>query len=135
MNLSPENSEFALSDLGQIALRVQDLEASTTYYRDRLGMSFLFQAPPALAFFQCGSVRLMLSAERNPEEAPPPPSSTVLYFRVSNIEETHRVLDRRGVTFLSSPQCIHRTEEGELWMAFFKDPDQHPLAIMAEKKA
>ena len=50
----------ALAQIGQIAVPVTDIDRAVAFYRDVLGMRFLFQAPPALAFFDCARVRLML---------------------------------------------------------------------------
>jgi methylmalonyl-CoA/ethylmalonyl-CoA epimerase len=52
---------------GQIAVSVVDLDRATSFYADVLGLRLLFRAPPGLAFFDCGGVRLMLSRpEGNP---------------------------------------------------------------------
>lgn len=50
-----------LSDIGQIAITVGDVTKATAFYRDVLGLKFLFSAGPNLAFFSAGHVRLMLS--------------------------------------------------------------------------
>ena len=91
----------------------------------------LFEAPPGLAFFDCGGIRLMLS---RPEGEFTPGASSVLYFRVSGIEATHRALVQRKVPFVDEPHLIARMPDHELWMCFFRDPDGHPLALMEEKR-
>ena len=56
-----------LSRIGQIFVNVKDLERAISFYRDVLGMQFLFQAPPNMAFFDCGGIRIMLGiADRPP---------------------------------------------------------------------
>jgi len=50
-----------LSRIGQISMRALDLPRAVRFYRDVLGMKFLFEAPPRLAFFDCEGIRLMLS--------------------------------------------------------------------------
>ena len=50
----------AIQSIGQVAIRARDLPAAVTFYRDVLGLEYLFEAGP-LAFFMCGDVRLMLS--------------------------------------------------------------------------
>jgi catechol 2,3-dioxygenase-like lactoylglutathione lyase family enzyme len=50
-----------ITGLRQIALTVSDVGRSTAFYRDALGLSFLFAAGPTLAFLDVGGVRLMLA--------------------------------------------------------------------------
>ena len=83
-----------LGPIGQIAYTVSDVPSSVAFYRDAVGLKLLFEAPPGLAFFDCGGVRLMLS---KPEGDFKPGSSAVIYFRVTGIESAHQVLKQRGV--------------------------------------
>ena len=48
-NSAPTN--FGLHEIGQIAVPVTDIERAVSFYRDMLGMRFLFQVPPGLGFF------------------------------------------------------------------------------------
>ena len=116
--------------LGQVALTVSDLAASTAFYRDVVGLPFLFGAGPSLVFFALGGVRLMLSS---PEGALAPGSGTVLYLKVDDIEAAHRDLQQRGATFMDSPHLIAAMPDHDLWMCFFRDPDQHLWGLMCEK--
>lgn len=119
---------IALGPLGQIALTVADLAAATEFYRERLGLPFLFAAPN-LAFFDCGGVRLMLAT---PERGEAVAQGATLYFTVGDIHAAHRALAERGVPFVDAPHLIADMGSYELWMAFFHDPDAHLLGIMAE---
>ncbi|HNP71471.1 MAG TPA: VOC family protein [Kouleothrix sp.] len=119
---------IALGPLGQIALTVADLAAATEFYRERLGLPFLFAAPN-LAFFDCGGVRLMLAT---PERGEAVAQGATLYFTVGDIHAAHRALAQRGVPFVDAPHLIADMGSYELWMAFFHDPDAHLLGIMAE---
>jgi methylmalonyl-CoA/ethylmalonyl-CoA epimerase len=121
----------ALGPIGQIAYTVADVPTSVAFYRDALGLPLLFEAPPGLAFFDCAGVRLMLS---RPEGAFTPGASSVVYFRVENIESTHRELTARDVRFLDAPHLIAKMPDHDLWMCFFTDPDGHTLALMEEKR-
>jgi methylmalonyl-CoA/ethylmalonyl-CoA epimerase len=96
-----------------------------------LGMRFLFEAPPKMAFFDCGGVRLMLSLPETPEFDHP---GSVLYFRVDDIDQAYATLKERGVDFKDKPHLIVRMPDHELWMTFFKDSEGNTLALMAEKK-
>lgn len=117
-----------LSQLGQIALTVRNLERAVAFYRDTLEVPFLF-AFPGLAFFDCAGVRLMLS---EPEGVQTSGSSSVLYFKVADIEDEARLLTSRNVTFEQAPHLVAKLPDHELWMAFFRDPDGNLLALMSE---
>src|SRR6266849_8475673 len=97
---------------------------------DARGIPLLFQAPPSLAFFQVGAVRLMLSPPENAEQDHP---GSVLYLRVKDIESVHRTLVGKGVKFVGTPHRVHEAADYDLWMAFFHDPDNNPMALMEEK--
>lgn len=124
------STAVSLDTLGQIALTVGDVERAIAFYRDTLGMPFLFGAP-GLAFFRLGDVRLMLSI---PEGADPRTMASPLYFRVRDIEATHAALAARGVEFVGPPHIVHRDATVELWMTFFRDPDGNLLALMEERR-
>ena len=119
-----------LGSIGQIALAVPDIAAAVRFYRDDLGLRLLFEAPPGLAFFDCGGVRLMLSAPETGDTVGP--SSSAIYFRVADITAVHATLTGRGVAFEQGPKLIARMPDHELWMAFFRDPGANLLALMAE---
>lgn len=119
-----------LQSIGQIAVHATNIERATAFYRDVLGLPFLFAAPPGLAFFQCGTVRLMLSG---PEGAEFDHAASVLYFDVADIEEGYRILKERGVTFRDQPHEITRMGGKALWMTFFEDSEANIFAIMAWK--
>ena len=95
-----QNAGVALSQIGQIAINVRDLDRATAFYRDVLGMTFLFTVP-AMAFFQCGDVRVMLGEMEQPEHQHP---ASIVYYRVADIEVAHEALVARGV-----PSCSSRS--------------------------
>ena len=118
-----------LGTIGQIHVSVTDVDRSVPFYRDVLGIPFLFRVPgQPMAFFDCDGVRLYLGVPESEDFR----SRGVLYFTVEDIAEAHRVLAERGVAFRDSPHVVHRTEDAELYMAFFNDPDGNNLALMAE---
>ena len=128
--MSTTTTSVNLNEIGQIALTVNDLAAARTFYRDTLGMRFLFDAG-TLTFFQCGSVRLMLTTG---EGHSAPGDGMVLYFRVQDIESVHAALIARGVPFEEGPHLIARMPDHELWMASFRDPAGNLLGLMEEKR-
>lgn len=124
---------IGLTRIGQIHLPVRDLEEGEGFYRDVLGIPFLFRAPPGMAFFRCGDVTLMLGV---PEaEHGDGPVASILYFEVEDIEAAHDILEGRGVEFPTPPHAVHRAEDDELWMAFFRDPSGNTHALMQRKAA
>lgn len=117
--------------VGQIAINVRDVDRATAFYRDVLGLKFLFAAPPGLAFFDCGGVRLMLTTAETAEHDRP---ASVIYYAVPDIAEAYRAMSERGVRFEDEPHVIARMGDVELWMVFLKDPDHNLLALMCELK-
>jgi methylmalonyl-CoA/ethylmalonyl-CoA epimerase len=116
---------FHLDTIGQIALNVA---RSKEFYRNTLGMNLLFDAGQ-MAFFQCGSVRLMLGAPE-PGQAPPTlPATTVVYFTVHDIQAARTALLAQDVEFSHPPHLVAKMPNHELWMAFQKDPDGNTLAL------
>jgi len=118
---------FGLSALGQIGITVTDVDRAIAFYRDSLGMKLLFQVPN-LGFFDCGGIRLMLSGAEKPGES----YSSILYFRVPDIQQAFEALTGRGVPFDRDPHLLARMPDHDLWMAFFRDPDRNVLALMSE---
>jgi len=112
-------------------MRARDLDRAVGFYRDTLGLRFLFQAPPRLAFFDCAGVRLMLDVPEDKEFDHP---GSVLYFTVADIRATHAALQGRGVAFRHEPALIARLPDREVWMAFFQDSEGNTLALMAEPR-
>ena len=115
--------------VGQIHVNAHDLERAVAFYRDRVGLRFLFQVP-AMAFFQCGELTLMLGLPVEPEFDHP---SSILYFDVGDIVEAHRAMAQRGVTFRTTPHAVHREPERELWLADFRDSEGNTMALMSWK--
>jgi methylmalonyl-CoA/ethylmalonyl-CoA epimerase len=120
-----------LHQIGQVALHADDLDRAVAFYRDTLGMKFLFQAsPPGLAFFDCDGVRLMLDAvqEKDTSER----ISSMLYYKVNDLQALYETLVSRGVKFESRPHLIAKMPDHELWMAFFRDSEGNLAGLMSE---
>lgn len=117
------------SRLRQIAITCKDVERATAFYRDALGLPFLFSAPPGLAFFDCGGVRLMLSKAEGEAGG-----TSALYYLVEDIQATRDSLAAKGVTFVGEPHMIARMPDHELWLAEFRDSENNVMALMEEKR-
>jgi methylmalonyl-CoA/ethylmalonyl-CoA epimerase len=122
-------SPTAITGVRQIVLTVSDVARATAFYRDAVGLSFLFDAGPNLTFLDVGGVRLMLAT---PERAFMPGKGSMLYFQVADIEAAAAAMVERGVKFGSAPHLIARMPDHDVWLADFEDPDGNPLALMSE---
>ncbi len=124
-----DQRKFGLDVIGQIAVPVSDIERAIAFYRDVLGMRFLFKAPPGLGFFDCGGVRLLLDAPAKKQEKN---FSSIIYYKVADLQAAFTTLSARGVVFEQPPELVARMPDHELWMAFFRDPDDNLLGLMSE---
>jgi predicted enzyme related to lactoylglutathione lyase len=115
----------------QIAVVCQDVARATEFYRDTLGLQFLFSAGPTLSFVQCGDVRLMLSTNEGSGDKR---FSSMLYYFVKDIEGTQRDLKAKGVEFIEEPHMIARMPDHELWLSAFKDSEGNMIGLMEEKR-
>jgi catechol 2,3-dioxygenase-like lactoylglutathione lyase family enzyme len=121
-----------LGTIGQIHVSVSDVDRAVAFYRDVLGIPFLFQVPgQQMAFFDCDGVRLYLGRPESETFR----SNPVLYFSVPDIDAAYAALEELGVEFRDRPHVVHRTEATELWMAAFRDPDGNNLVLMSERQS
>jgi len=118
-----------LSRIGQIFVNVHDLDRAITFYRDILGMLFLFQAPPNMAFFDCGGIRLMLGVPDRPDLDHP---ASIIYYKVDDIEKVYETFKARGVHFETKPHLVAPMPDYDLWLADFRDSEGNLLALMSE---
>jgi len=114
-------------NIGQISIGTHDLPQAVAFYRDALGLDFLFETGPLA--FMCGEIRLLLSKPESGEFDHP---SSIVYFRVEDIDAARAELVERGVSFDDEPHLIARMPDHELWMTFFRDPDRNVHALMSE---
>ncbi|MGH7618293.1 MAG: VOC family protein, partial [Gemmatimonadaceae bacterium] len=124
----------SMTDLGQsrirqIAIVCKDVARATAFYRDVLGVRFLFAAGPTLSFFDCGGIRLMLSPSEGQAVG-----TSVLYYLVTDIEGVAASLAAKGVTFVGEPHSIARMPDHDLWLAEFRDSEGNVCALMEEKR-
>ena len=123
------NTDLSAATIGQASINVYDVDKAVAFYRDTLGLRFLFQAGPKMAFFDCGGLRLMLAVAEKPEFDHP---SSIFYFKVGDIHAVAQTLESRGVRFEGPPHLIASMPDHDLWMAFFHDVDKNLLALMSE---
>ncbi|HEY7704715.1 MAG TPA: VOC family protein [Acidimicrobiia bacterium] len=119
-----------ISGIGQIHISVDDLDQAVAWYRDVLGLDFLFQVPgQPMAFFDCGGVRLYLGRPENESFR----SRPILYYQVDSIDDAHREIGARGAVFGGEPHVVHNDGHSELWMCFTNDPEGNAVALMEER--
>jgi len=125
------STEPKLSDIGQIAITVSDVSKALPFYRDVLGLTFLFSPGPNLAFLSAGKVRIMLST---PQGAGAVGANSILYFKVTDIVATHSAIVARGATNERAPQLAAKMPDHELWIGFIRDPDGNLIGLMEERR-
>lgn len=122
------STELALGAIGQISVTAYDLNRAVAFYRDVLGMKFLFPAGQ-LAFFDCNGIRLMLAVPDKKEFDHP---SSIIYFKVPDIQHAHTALVERKVKVEEAPILVAKLEKADLWLCSFRDSEGNLLALMSE---
>ena len=121
---------ISLDQIGQISVNVHDLDRATAFYKEKLRLKHLFSVPPKMAFFDCNGIRLMLAIPERPDLDHP---SSILYFKVKEVEKAHQALASRGVYFETEPMLVAPMATHDLWLAEFRDSENNVLALMCEK--
>lgn len=131
MSTSPTPLPSVTPEIGQIAIVVGDVATATVFYRDILGLKFLFGAGPNLAFLAAGGVRIMLTTPQGHGEVG---KNSVLYFKVTDVVATHAAIVARGAKNERAPQLTAKMPDHELWIGFVRDPDGNLVGLMEEKR-
>ncbi|WP_019637722.1 VOC family protein [Paenibacillus fonticola] len=117
-----------IKNVGQIGVPVTDINRALNFYKEKLGLSLLFNTD-RMAFFECDGLRLMLTL---PEKEDFAHSSSVIYFQVNNIKDTYKHLVEKEVMFIDEPHVVAKMGQSETWMVFFKDTEDNTHALMSE---
>ena len=123
-------ADYTVSAIRQIAITVSDVSEALPFYRDALGLSFLFSPHSNLAFLDAKGVRIMLST---PQGAGTVGANSILYFTVEDIAATHATVVARGATSERAPALAAQMPDHELWTSFLRDPDGNLVGLMEEK--
>jgi len=106
-----------------VSVPVRDLEKSTGWYRDTLGLEQIGEG--GWPEFQLGeNVSLYLIDPTNIGQEFTAPHTSHIALRVSDVEQARKELEGRGIAF-----------DGEIFdtgvcrMAFFRDPDGNSLML------
>jgi methylmalonyl-CoA/ethylmalonyl-CoA epimerase len=124
------NTKISLGSIAQVSVNAHDLDRAEAFYREKLGVKHLFTVPPKMAFFDCAGIRLMLAIPERPDLDHP---SSILYFKVDEIDAAYQGLNARGVHFETGPALIASMPTYDLWLAEFRDSENNVLALMCEK--
>jgi catechol-2,3-dioxygenase len=130
ITMTTSESSLKITGIGQIGINVHDLPRAVEFYRDKLGLRFLYEFP-GLAFFDCGGVRLLLAPAEKAEFDHP---ASIIYYRVGDINESARELESRGVKLEHEPRIIAKMPDHDLWMLFVRDTEGNLLGLMSEVK-
>ncbi len=125
---APATTDIGIEQIGQIAINVHDTNRAVEFYRDILGLKLLFTAGH-LAFFDCGGVRLMLSPPEKPEFDHP---SSILYFKVEDIQSAYSALARKNVKTEDQPHLVAKMPDHDLWLSAFRDSEGNLMCLMSE---
>jgi len=120
-----KEEQMTFGPIGQIARGVRNIDEARKWYGEVLGLTHLYSFGD-MAFFDCGGTRLFMSPSKGEGDS-------IFYISVTDIHETKRQMEARGVVFINAPHMIHRHENGtEEWMTFFNDNEGRPLALMEQ---
>ncbi|UPW83283.1 VOC family protein [Lysinibacillus sp. Ag94] len=117
-----------IQSVGQIGIPVKELDRAIYFYKEKLGLSLLFNTD-SMAFFECNGLRLLLTL---PEKDEFIYSSSIIYFQVENLSMTYEDLVNKNVTFIDEPHVVAKMGQTETWMVFFKDTEDNTHAFMSE---
>lgn len=123
------SADLSSATVGQLLIPVSNVEQAILYYRDTLGLQFLFAAPPQMAFFMAGNVRLLIGVR---EDGAQHLRGSAVYFKVSDIQATYETLKARGAAMKDPPHVAHKAPNYTLWLCAFEDPDGNTLVLMSE---
>jgi len=125
-----DQKNISLSEIGQISVNAHDFDRAVAFYKDTLGIKHLFTVAGRMTFFNCSGIRLMLAIPERPDLDHP---SSILYFKVQDIEAAYEALVSRKVRFETKPMLVAPMATHDLWLAEFRDSENNVLALMCEK--
>ena len=115
--------DLKLGKIAQVSWPVSDVDRAVEFFRDKLGLTFLFRPHEHMAFFDLAGTRLYV------EKAEDLTKASILYLLCEDVAKAASALERQGVEIASQPHRVAEMPGHDLWMAFFKDPDGHLLAL------
>lgn len=111
--------------LTRIILRVSDIERSTEFWSDSLGLDVVGGGGP-FRFLDGGGVQLALNEV---DTLAGDDSLTEIVFEVDDVLATYSELLARDVPFEVEPRAVMSDDSRELWATHFRDPDGHLASV------
>src|SRR5579884_2458172 len=112
------------TSIGNVAIHVSDLERSTEFYRDVLGLQVLnrIETPNVVEVIvgaEAGGSQLMLASRRQPPGNVDPDGGIYkIYLDTDDVEELYRRVERAGCQTVEPPK---RLDSFPVTIAFVKD--------------
>ncbi len=119
-----------IDKIGQIAITVSNIEKSMLFYRDTIGLKYLFH-DNNVALFDLNGIRLMLGKNESDQKKP---FGMIIYFMVNEINSEFEKIKNKGVKTIREPHFTAKYNDKEIWLAFFKDMDENIFALMEERR-
>jgi catechol 2,3-dioxygenase-like lactoylglutathione lyase family enzyme len=110
-----------------VILAVSDLERSTRFYRDVLGLSVGSPGGGEFVFLDGGGVTLALRQLDGGRTVTP--GDAEVSFEVDDVAAVFSALSSRGVAFARPPRPVTEAGGKRLLAADFRDPDGYVLSI------
>jgi methylmalonyl-CoA/ethylmalonyl-CoA epimerase len=115
----------------QIAVPVNSIDEAKAFYGGALGLRHLFDAPPALAFFECGGIQLMLAGpaahgENGDKQHP------VLFYDVPDIKSAHAAIVAANADVIEEPHVIARMNGRVIWLSAVSDGQGNVVQFMSD---
>lgn len=120
-----------ISGFAQIAIASADPHTLAVYYRDVVGLPFLFEAG-GMHFLQAGPSRLMIYGADAQHSVK---GGAIVYLEASDWSAAEAKLEANGAAFAHGAQVVMKEPGRELALRPFTDPEGHKLALMGWRPA
>ncbi len=112
------------SKIGSVILLVEDMERSTLFYKDTLGLKLKVKTTDWIEFFEKGTTLALHPRRKGLPEKIDPLSNILVGFMVSDLDQVVKDLKAKNVRFFKEPK-----NEPFGKHAIILDPDDHLISI------
>ena len=110
-----------------VTLMVRDIEKSISFYRDVLGLKLKAKYGDQFAQVEAPGMVIALHPVVRERPTPDGPESMSIGFGVTDLDGAMKDLKKKGVEFSRT------TDDAQVRLAFFTDPDGTPLYLSQSK--